>query len=160
MTEELSSMSSSEKKDFLSNDLIERMIAVEQRVSAHFGELLHYTNTEYYKNLSLEEKKKFEKFLRNKEKMKLFWISLILSPLFILLITHLGITGSVVKVSSFDSGLNYIFLSSALGFLVLFFGKTILNRKRIERFNQHTLFLERLISKRYLNSSLFKSKRW
>lgn len=61
-------MSRAEKKDFLSNDLIERMIRVEQRVSSHVGRPVHYKDTQYYRSLSHDQKKKFESHLRHKNK--------------------------------------------------------------------------------------------
>ncbi|VVB80368.1 Uncharacterised protein [uncultured archaeon] len=64
--DELKSMNKRERKEFLSNDLIARMIRLEQRVSASFGEVIPYTKTKYYQNLTAEEKKNFEKYLKTK----------------------------------------------------------------------------------------------
>ena len=154
-TKELNEMTFKEKKNFLSNDLIERMIAVEQRVSAHFGEIIPYYKTEYYKSLNPVEKKRFEKSLSNK-KLKLFWISLVLLPLFFFLIVNLSITGNVISDSPAISNLNLIFLMFFFAFLLVFAGKTILNNQRMKRLDRHILLLERLISKKYLNSRLFR----
>ena len=74
-------MSKKDKKDYLSNDLIERIIRIEQRVSARFGKIVSYSSTEYYKSLTNEQKSLFEKYLKSKKKKKLFFSSMFLLPL-------------------------------------------------------------------------------
>lgn len=71
---EFNQMDGRAKKEFLSSDLIERMIRVEQRVSASFGKPLHYRQTNYYKSLTSKEKIAFENHLKHKTKKELFFL--------------------------------------------------------------------------------------
>ena len=59
-----------EKNEFLSNDMSERIMRVEQKVSANFGRLLHYNNTEYYKSLTPVQKESFERLNRENLELK------------------------------------------------------------------------------------------
>ena len=93
---EFSEMSQKEKKEFLSMDLAERMIRVEQRVSAHFHKPVQYKDTEYYKSLGKENQKKFEDYLRKKKRRKyLLGIAFILPILFIIFL-RMDFTGHAV----------------------------------------------------------------
>ncbi len=85
-------MSKSQKKDFLSNDLVERMIRIEQRVSSHVSKPIHYKSTQYYKSLSEHQRHIFEKYLKHKNK-KLFFLSCLT---FLSLLGLGGITGNAV----------------------------------------------------------------
>lgn len=62
-----STMTKPQKKEYLSMDLIDRMIRVEQRVSASFGEYIPYTKTKYYQQLTMNEKQRYDSFLKNKK---------------------------------------------------------------------------------------------
>ncbi len=93
-------MTKSQKKEFLSNDLVERMIRIEQKVSSHVGKPTHYKSTQYYKSLTEHQRHTFEKYLKHKDK-KLFFLSCLT---FLSLLGLGGITGNVV-LSLSSSGL-------------------------------------------------------
>lgn len=79
-------MSKEEKDDFLSNDLIERMVRIEQRISAHFNKPIEYRDTEYYKSLKKSQRDRFEEYLKkkkNKEACIIAIISCAYYPVFI-----------------------------------------------------------------------------
>ena len=95
----LDAMSMTEKKDFLSMDIIERMIRVEQRVSAHFREFIKYNETEYYKSLTKAEKAKFDNYLRWKKKRTVLTSLLLLLPV-VLFFWLESTTGHAVSESS------------------------------------------------------------
>ncbi len=98
MSRELYEMSEKDKKDFLSNDLIERMIRVEQRVSAKFNRLIKYNETAYYKNLGEKKQKEFERYLRhNKRKKYLLTLLTFLAPVIALFAYTPDFTGNVVS---------------------------------------------------------------
>ncbi|MEK6872038.1 MAG: hypothetical protein AABX16_04000, partial [Nanoarchaeota archaeon] len=59
---EYHTMTKTEKKEFLSNDFIERMIRVEQRVAQTFGTKLSYKQTRYYQGLTPGEKRLFNAY--------------------------------------------------------------------------------------------------
>jgi hypothetical protein len=57
------------KKKFFSMDIAERLIRVEQVVSASFNRPLAYNQTECYKGMTNNEKIEFEEFIRNRKKL-------------------------------------------------------------------------------------------
>ena len=93
----LQDMTKKEKKDFLSMDLIERMIRVEQRVSSSFNKDIPYNGTEYFKGLTDEEKKDFEKHIKKKTKKKGLLFGLFLLPVLVILASRGEVTGNVIK---------------------------------------------------------------
>jgi hypothetical protein len=112
---EFRKMPKKEKESFLSNDLNERIMRVEQRVSTRFGKFVNYKNTEYYKSLSDSQKKAFEKYLNNKKKKKFsVYVSIFLG--FISLgFLNLNFTGNVVRETLGD------FQSSFLSYFIFLF---------------------------------------
>jgi len=94
---DLKEMSKSEKKQFLSNDFIDRMIRLEQRVSASLGEGKQYNKTDYYKGLQKSEKLNFNKYLRRKQKKKGWFSGILLLVLIGFLFLNIGFTGNVVR---------------------------------------------------------------
>jgi magnesium-transporting ATPase (P-type) len=138
---EFSKMPKKEKKDFLSNDLNERIMRVEQRVSTRFGKFIHYKNTEYYKSLSDSQKKKFEKYLKNKKKKKLsIYISIFLGFLSIGFL-NLNFTGNVARetLGDFQSSFLGYFVLGALFLLIVFL---FLKKKRINYLNRHLKIID------------------
>src|SRR3989344_1978058 len=79
-------VSKADKKKIMSLDLAERLIRVEQNVSACFNKPVSFTQTEYFKSMSNSEKKDFIKYLNNKTKKKVFKLFLVFLPLLIILI--------------------------------------------------------------------------
>ena len=150
------SMTPSQKKEFLSNDLIERMIRIEQRVSGQFGRFVKYNQTEYYASLSPTQKSRFEDYLKNKGKKKVFISFLFLLPIFILFIANSSFTGNVVQENinntKYASYVNYILI----GFVVLLFVFIILSwiyrNKKKKKYDSHFNVIENIyLHKRFLN---------
>jgi ABC-type dipeptide/oligopeptide/nickel transport system permease component len=110
-----------ERKDFLENDFLDRLIRIEQRVSAKFGQLIKYTDTYCYKNLTSENRKRYEKYLKTKKKKKFAFAVSFLLPLFGVLFLSNGITGNVVKEGVGDSGFQtfYLVLFAFLAVLII-----------------------------------------
>ncbi len=106
-----------EKKDFLENDFLDRLIRIEQRVSAKFGKLIKYTDTYCYKNLTSANRDRYEKYLKSKKKKKFaFAVSLVLPLLGILFFSN-GITGNVIKEGAGESTFT-IFYIAFFSFLI------------------------------------------
>lgn len=150
--EEFENMTKKEKKDFLSNDLIERMIRVEQRVSAHFRRPVLYNQTEYYKSLSQTEKENFEKFLKNKSRKKIFKIFLFLLPAAILFFINANFTGNVVRENFGEISLVNYALLSLISCLFIFNAFLWAGRRsRNKKYQEHFNLLENIYSrKRFL----------
>lgn len=113
---EFSEMTKKEKKDFLSNDLVERLIRLEQRVSASFGQFVPYPETEYFKSMSEQEKKQFVKYLKKNKKKKYLFGSFFFFLLAGAIFFNGTFTANVVK-NTFN--VSNIIISNI--FLVLFF---------------------------------------
>ncbi len=78
------------------NDVIQKMIGLEQRMGMQFGNSLKYNQTDYYKELSDGEKKSFNCFVNSKKKgtvLKLFALAL---PLLLFGLMQIRLTGNVV----------------------------------------------------------------
>jgi hypothetical protein len=138
-------MSKKDKKDYLSNDLIERIIRIEQRVSARFGKLVSYSSTEYYKSLTNEQKSLFEKYLKSKKKKKLFFSSMFLLPLLSVLLLNLGLTGNVVKddfgtYNPYDYAIAGFLIVSFLAFIVFIY----LRKSRKKKFDRYFTAIENI----------------
>ena len=111
-----------QKKDFLENDFIDRLIRIEQRVSAKFGKLIKYTDTYCYKNLEAENRKGYEKYLKSKKKKKFAFAASFVLPLFGILFLSNGITGNVVKGEVGETGFQmfyWIFFAFLIGIFIV-----------------------------------------
>jgi Zn-finger nucleic acid-binding protein len=86
-----------ERGEFLENDFLDRLIRIEQRVSAKFGSLIKYTDTYCYKNLTPENRERYEEYLKTKKKKKFAFAATFMIPLLGILFLSNGITGNVVK---------------------------------------------------------------
>ena len=144
MNQETHKMNSEEKKDFLSNDLTERMIRVEQRVSAKFGKPVLYNKTEYYKSLAPEQRSKFEKYLKNKKQKKYFWL-LLAVPVVLFLLFNARLTGNVIGNGSGGNGmLVFISVIILIGFVfTIFMLNMAIKNKRERRFEEFYGILEK-----------------
>ncbi len=101
---EFCDMSKVEKKKFLSMDLADRMIRIEQRVSAHFNKQIPYRDTEYYKAMTPSEKKEFELHVSANKAKKIGLTILIILPIAFLLVLNTSLTASVINE---NFGINY-----------------------------------------------------
>lgn len=141
-------MSRKEKKGFLANDLIERMIRIEQKLTGSFGGgFVPYYQTEYFKGLSEYEKNSFKKYLAAKEKRKkwrfLPWMGVILAGLFL----STKMTGNAIAGESIGTTnllLAGIFILGILIYIAVF----ALQMHRWNRLERHFSVIEKIISKR------------
>ncbi len=142
-----------ERKDFLENDFLDRLIKIEQRVSAKFGKLIKYTDTYCYKNLTSENRKRYEKYLNSKKKKKFAFAASFVLPLFGILFLSNGITGNVVRGGVGDSKFVTLYILLILFFLGFLVGTGIFiltKIKREKRFGPLFEPIERIAKKKSL----------
>ncbi|MBM3234154.1 hypothetical protein FJZ19_03595 [Candidatus Pacearchaeota archaeon] len=149
---EFSEMTQKEKKNFLSMDLAERIIRVEQRVSAHFHKPVQYKDTEYYKSMGKENQKKFEDYLRKKKRKKyLLGIAFILPVLFILVL-RVEFTGNAIKETfgyTIPSLLTWV-LVIVVFFIVVFGGFRLRSEmKKEKKYKEYYEILMRSMTRKY-----------
>ena len=149
---DLTEMSKKEKKEFLSMDLIERLIRVEQRAASSFNEHIPYNKTEYYKSLEEHEKKKFDKYLKRKTRKKslifLFLLIVLVSPIFL----KIGFSGFVVKENlqeTFSLLGNGLFLFG-LVFICILFILFVLNKAKKRKFEKYFDIIDKVAVKNYM----------
>ncbi|MEN9626682.1 MAG: hypothetical protein RL557_1010 [archaeon] len=142
-------MTQEEKKEFLSNDFIHRMIRVEQRVAVTFGTTLSYKQTTYYQSLPSEEKKRFDRYMKG-ARPTVFLISLFSVGFALFLLSfRFPITGGVISetVNEFFFGASGLWLL-LLGIDLLFLFMLLKYRKE-KHFNKRFDMLEEIIKRRY-----------
>jgi hypothetical protein len=142
----LKEMSKKEKKQFLTNDFIDRMIKVEQRVFASLGEHIPFNKTNYYKELKINEKKNYidwVKLQKNKLRATLLLLFALLIPFFLL---GGKITGySIHENPGFFqiTGLIIMFLA-----IVIYSACHLGKKKKRKKFHGHFQILDNIIKKR------------
>ncbi len=150
---EFSEMTDKERKEFLTNDFIKRMIRVEQRVSSSFGERIPYTKTRYYNGLTESEKKGFDEYIKKEGRKKYFLIApLFLFGIFIVL-SRVEFTGNVVKDQVREETLFFIeslFTWIILAGVLLFILILIYNKIKNSKFEKNFEVLDNLNLKRFL----------
>ena len=116
--------------NFLSMDLIERLIKVEMHVSKSFNCPVTMEETEYYRSLSPQKQKEFQEYLKSKKAKKLVAISSLILPLFALGLFNATSVGNVVRD---NFGESLVSVEIILGIVVLtvliFIGISFLNSK-------------------------------
>ena len=148
---EFKDMTKPEKKNFLANDLVERMIRIEQKVRGSMGEgVVPYYQTEYFKELHPDEKKTFLEYLKKKE-VKRKWKFL---P-FVLLVgagTFIGtrFTGNVIAEEPSIQPVNLILLGIFLVVVISYWIYILSIRKRFNKLNKHFQVIENIIDRRKL----------
>ncbi len=111
-------LSHEEQEKFLSNEMAERIIRVEQRVSVRFGRPIPYDKTEYYKSFNPNQRESFEKYLKNRNKKKIFISALVVIPILLLFFFGFSLTGKVIdENNSLPSLSDYIIIICAAIFL-------------------------------------------
>lgn len=129
-----------DKKHFLSMDLTERMIRVEQGLSAKFDTNLVYDKTEYFKSLTPGQKEQYKKYLKNKIKKKTFFSSMIIISLLVFGALKIRLTGNVVsdymRVSSINA-LEILMIGIAISAGVVYLISMIYNKVNNSRFQEH-----------------------
>ena len=142
-------MSKDERKVFLANDLIERMVRIEQRVRASFGEgAVAYYQTQYFKELRDDEKKRFRRYLETKEKnrkWKLFFLSIVLGFGFF---SGLRITGNAIASGGDISILNMVAISLFIIVAIVLAFHAMLKKHRWKKMEGHFNVLENILVNR------------
>ncbi|OYT35845.1 hypothetical protein B6U91_02355 [Candidatus Pacearchaeota archaeon ex4484_71] len=143
-------MSKREKKKFLSNDFIDRMIQVERNVSASLGEKKEYFETEYYNSLNNSQKRLYQSFLKSKisKRTWLFYgmiVSSILIPFFKTNNLTGGAVGTKVGTDGFVSFIPLILLGVFVGIFLVFSIRERIKEKRVTR---HTKIVDEIIRKK------------
>lgn len=141
-----------DKEDFLENDLIDRLIRIEQKVSAKFGKFVNYNDTYCYKNLKPENREKYEKFLKNKKKKKFAFASLFLIPLLGIFFLSNNLTGRVISEKTGENNfylMQIILIAVIVGLAVFFLANFLMKRKRKKRINSLFSHLEKIKRKVY-----------
>ena len=147
---EFRDMSKKEKRDFLSNDFIERIIRVEQRICAHFKKPVLYNETEYYKSLTSQEQKAFETYRKMKKVKKIAFVAILTFSLFSLALLNLDFTGNTIKESVSNPLpitliIFTVILVSVISFLIVYRKNNILNN----RYNEYVQIIDDALSKKH-----------
>jgi len=151
-------MTRPEKKEFLTMDLVDRLIRVEQKVSAHFNKHLCYNDTDYYKNMSVCDRKKYEKFRRHKKIKKLLASLFIFSPIVILLLMNIDITARIIESNLNITDLNatqFIIWAEAMFFMIIAIYIVVRNRALENLEDSYLAVLEKMHLRRHLNKQGF-----
>ncbi|MEM4181870.1 MAG: hypothetical protein QXX68_01815 [Candidatus Pacearchaeota archaeon] len=139
-----------DKEEFLENDLIDRLIRIEQKTSAKFGKFLNYNETYCYKNLKPENKERYEKFLRTKKKKKFAFASIFLISLCGIFFISNNMTGRVISEKTGENNfylIQIIFICFIFG--IFFLANFLIKRKRKKRINSLFSHLEKIKRKVY-----------
>lgn len=142
-----------EKKELLSMDLIERMIRVEQRVAASFGQYIPYNKTEYYRSLSGSERNKFEEYLKNKKNKKYIALIGFSSVFAIFIASKISFTGNAIKSIAGNSTLGIIQITSlaaGIGIIAAAFLLSSSKKKRMEKFESHYKVIDDILIRKKL----------
>ncbi len=137
--DEFKKMSKAQKKKLMSNDLSERLIRVEQRVSAKFAKPVPYNKTEYYKSLTPYQKKSFEKYLKNKNRKKVMGLFALLLPVLVLGFFNFSITGNVISEEVAKQGFNLtlILLGLFVFLFLIFAGIFLMKKNKKDKFKRY-----------------------
>jgi len=146
---EFCDMSKNERKVFLANDLIERMVRIEQKLRASFGEgALPYSQTQYYKELREDEKKRFKKYIDTKDKNRKWKIFSITALAGFGMFSFSRITGNVIASTGEVSILDVAMVSAFILIVVILGIHALLEKNRWKRMERHFNVLEEMLIKR------------
>jgi len=146
----LTEMSDKEKKNFFSMDLAERMIRVEQNVSASFNRYVPYYQTEYYKSMNERQKEDFKKYLKHKKRKKFLSVLSIFLPLILAGFLSFSITGNVIAEEIGQENSSMLVISLIIVFFILFFYffySSILRKKLDRKMNNYVKTLNNIVSR-------------
>jgi hypothetical protein len=144
----LNKMNEQEKKHFLSMDLIERLIRLEQRVSASFGNFIPYSKTKYFKNLSKKEKKNFVEYLKRHKRRKYIIGLIFISSLAGAIIFHRILTARVIEGTFNGALFANPFLVFFLIFIVIVTISFLFKKRKEKRFKEHFEIIDKLYLRR------------
>jgi hypothetical protein len=146
-------MSKPEKKKFLSMDLAERMIRVEQKVSAAFNKTVPYKQTEYFRSMSPSQQNDFDKFLKNKKRKKVVSALSLVLPLLGLFLLSGGLTGNAIRDNLTSGTYNILYISLIVIFVILvvvFISAYSYKKKRDAKFDRNTKVIDDILLKKRL----------
>ena len=151
---EFKDMHQSEKKDFLSADFAERMIRVEQSVSASFHQPVKCRDTEYYKSMTSKEKENLLNFLRTKKIKRSSLLIGLVGSILLLFLFGLNLTGNVTGTPTTLEG-SYVAVELILIFIlvlviVIILFSLIEDRRKQKRFHTHAKLIHHAIRKKNL----------
>jgi len=135
----------------VSLDTAEKMIRIEQNISATFGKYLSYDETNFYKNMTMEQRKNFQKYLDNKKKKKWFMIAGLVSPLLLFSMLKVNFTGNVVRETvgeNYMGFINWILIILFVIGLGLFLFNRRENRKFNAKFDSHSRIFDKILEKK------------
>ncbi len=149
----LEKMSKEEKRCFLSNDFAERIIRLEQGISASFNKSVKYNDTEYYKSMTVQQQRDFEKFMKGKKKKIALHVLALLLPLALIFFLRADVTGNVIRenignsfsLTNLELGLFFIFLILLIAWVYL----ALKSKLRIRKFEKHSKIIENIIDKKH-----------
>ena len=146
---DLTEMSKKEKKDFLDQDIMERMIRVEQTVSRHFGKKVPHRETTFYKGLSKEDKMTYNRHMNKKKKRGFFKMLVLILPLSTFGLMRFSITGAVIREGTGFEPYWWSLVAFGVFFVLgLFMLASYLLRKGVERrLRSHEKYLVRKMKK-------------
>ena len=141
----------SEKQNPVSLNTTEKMIRIEQNVAATFGKYLSYNETECYKKMNSEEKKNFEKYLNSKKKKKWFGLFALVSPLILISMLKVNVTGNAIRETIGESSANLInvilIVLFVLGLILVLFNNHQ-NRMFNAKFENHSRVFDKILEKK------------
>lgn len=135
---EFNEMTRAERKKFLSMDMAERMIRVEQKISSHFNKNIPCKETEYYKSMSKKDKEEFDNYIKKKKKSKILVSLLIILPIVALIVLNTSVTASVIKENfqiNYSNSTQFLIWAFAMFLTVLVLCKSLAERAVDSRYN-------------------------
>jgi hypothetical protein len=132
-------MNDEQKRAYLSNDMINRMIRVEQKVSSSFGQTLNYDQTNYYKKLDNQQREDYNKYLIRKKRLRFVIPVLFATPVLYIILSNVQFTGNVVNnlVQKEPSWVSFLMLSIMVIILFILIINFIMKRHAEQKVKDH-----------------------
>ena len=129
--------------ELLSQDLIDRIIRVEQKICRRHNKNIQYKDTYYFKSLSSKEKKDYEKFLHNRTRKALFFYSALMIFLMVFF-SQVRLTGNAILGNPITI-INYFPAVLILVVIFIYLLYFILKRSREKRFDDCENIINKVI---------------
>ncbi len=129
----------------------EKLIRVEQQIAATFGKYISYDKTQFYKDMSPEDKKNFERYMENKQKKKVFSIVGLIAPLFLFSMLKLNVTGNAIKDTIGNGASNALGWACIAIFIVglaLFAFASAQNKELSSKADKHSKVFDKILEKK------------
>lgn len=152
----LEKMSKEEKRCFLSNDFAERIIRLEQGISASFNKSVKYNETEYYKSMTSQQQREFERFMKGKKKKMVLHVLVLLLPLALFFFLRASITGNAIREEFSNNfsltNIELFLLGVFILLLITLVYRAFRNKLRVRKFEKHSKVIENLMEKKHQTS--------